>query len=102
MKISPTQRSLKKLRAEGYLCAIVEHFNQFAKIRQDLYGFLDILAIKENEICGIQTCCKGDLSKRETKIAQHKNFQAVKKSGIRIILHGWDEDDLEEREFIKT
>jgi hypothetical protein len=52
---SPTKRTLAKLRKEGYLCAIVEKFNRFAGIRQDLFGFIDILAIREGEIIGVQT-----------------------------------------------
>ena len=102
MKTSPTQRSLKKLRGEGYLVAITEHWNPFSHIRQDLYGFIDLLAIKKDEICGIQCGCKGDISKKIKKITEHKNFQAVKESPIRIIIHGWDDEgDLEEREIIK-
>jgi len=98
MKKSPTQRTLEKMKKEGYLCAIVEKFNSFIKVRQDLFGFIDILAIREKEICGIQATSKSNLSGRINKICTHKNFEAVRKSGIKIIIHGWDEDgDLEER-----
>lgn len=45
-KLSPTQRTLKLLRDRGYTCGIVEKWNQFAHIRQDLFGFIDIVAIK--------------------------------------------------------
>jgi hypothetical protein len=41
MATSPTQLSLKKLREEGYTVAVVEHWNSFARIRQDLFGFID-------------------------------------------------------------
>lgn len=44
--MTPTQRTLALLRAEGYTTAIVEHWNPYAHIRQDLFGFGDILAIK--------------------------------------------------------
>lgn len=101
--MSPTQRTLKKLRKDGYTCAIVEKWNQFAKIRQDLFGFIDILAIRENEVCGIQACHISDIYKRIKKIREHKNFQAVRDSGIRIIIHGWGADgDLEEREIMRV
>ena len=49
MATSPTQLSLKKLRAEGYLVSITEKFNHFCKIRQDMWGWCDLLAIKEDE-----------------------------------------------------
>ena len=32
MADSPTKRSLKKLREEGYLCQVVEHWNPFARV----------------------------------------------------------------------
>ena len=40
-----TQMTLKMLRKAGWTCAITEHWNPFAKIRQDLFGFIDILAM---------------------------------------------------------
>lgn len=45
---SPTQRTLAKLKKEGYTVRIVERWNPFAKRRVDLFGG-DILAIKEGE-----------------------------------------------------
>jgi hypothetical protein len=42
---SPTQRTLKLLRKCGYLCAVVEKWNAHAGIRQDLFGFADIIAV---------------------------------------------------------
>ena len=43
MKTSPMQRSLKHLRDAGWTCAIVEHWNLHAKIRQDLFGFGELV-----------------------------------------------------------
>jgi len=40
MPASPTQRTLKKLRDEVYLAQVVEKWNAFAKIRQDLFGII--------------------------------------------------------------
>jgi hypothetical protein len=45
---SPTARSLELLRELGYTAKVVEHWNQYAKIRQDLFG-VDILALKAGE-----------------------------------------------------
>lgn len=42
---SPTQRTLAALRKLGYLAAVVEKWNHGAHIRQDLFGFIDVLAI---------------------------------------------------------
>lgn len=87
--VSPTQRSLKKLRDEGYLCRIVEHWNPFARIRQDLFGFIDILCVKNNEVVGVQSCSGVDFNKRVTKIKEHKNYNAVSCSGIKIRVQAW-------------
>lgn len=42
-KKSPTARALEQLRKEGYVAAVTEKWNQFAKIRQDLFGFIDLI-----------------------------------------------------------
>ena len=85
---SPTQRSLEHWRAKGYVCAIVEHWNPWVRIRQDLYGFIDVLAIKDEDIVGIQACSGTDVSKRVTKIVEHANYPLVTKA-LRIVVQGW-------------
>lgn len=46
--MSPTQRSLAHLKELGYQAKVVERWNSFAKIRQDLFGG-DLLALKPGE-----------------------------------------------------
>lgn len=86
---SPTQRSLKLLRDRGYTCAVVEKWNPHARIRQDLYGFIDVLAIREGEVVGVQATSDSHVADRARKIADHENVGAVRKAGIRILVHGW-------------
>jgi len=93
-KLSPTQRSLALLRDEGYSPFIVEHWNPFAKIRQDLFGFVDILALRKGEVLGVQTTSRNNVAARIQKIANHKNVGIVRDSGVRIEVHGWDGDKL--------
>jgi Fe2+ or Zn2+ uptake regulation protein len=88
-KISPMQKTLQLMRKQGYLCGITEHYNFFCKIRQDLFGYLDLICLKENEIIGIQTTTSAHFQERIKKIKEHKNFDIVKNSGIKIIVHGW-------------
>ncbi len=85
---SPTQRSLKYMRDAGYLAEVTEHWNQWAGIRQDLFGFIDILCLGD-DIVGVQTTTKSNMSARVNKIMDHANIAAVRKSGIRIEVHGW-------------
>lgn len=89
MATSPTQLSLKKLKEEGYLVAITERWNPFAKIRQDMFGFIDLLAVRENEVLAVQTTSASNMSARAKKIADSENVGMVRKSGIKIHIHGW-------------
>ena len=93
MANSPTQLSLKKLRQEGYTVAIVEHWNAFARIRQDLFGFIDLLALKDKEVLAVQTTSASNMSARAKKIGEHENVGAVRKAGWTIHIHGWHQDD---------
>lgn len=90
--MTPTQRSLAHMRKLGYLCEVTERWNNFAKIRQDLYGFIDVLCVGE-DIVGVQTTTKGNMKARIDKISNHDNFAAVLGSGIRIVVHGWEKKD---------
>ena len=87
--MSPTQRTLAKLRAEGWLPAVVEKWNPHARIRQDLYGFIDLVALKDGETLAIQACAGSSLSARVKKITDHENLSAVRKAGWTIQVWAW-------------
>ena len=90
---SPTQLSLAKLREEGYTCWITEHWNNWSKTRQDLFGFIDILALKGNETLAVQTTTAANLNARVKKISNHENVGVVREAGWTIHVHGWHQDD---------
>jgi hypothetical protein len=96
MSKSPTQRTLALMRERGYTCQVVEYWHAFAKIRKDLFGFIDVLCLKEGEIVGVQSTSYSNVSARVNKIADHENVGAVRKSGIRILVQGWDGAKLRE------
>lgn len=87
---SPTSRSLEHMRGLGYLCDVVEHRIPKTFITRDLYGFIDILCVKGEDIIGVQTTGGdgGNVAARITKIVEHDNYPLVIKA-IRIIVHGW-------------
>lgn len=88
--MSPTQRSLAKLRKSDWLCASVERWNPHAKIRQDLFGFIDIVAVKDNIVIGIQACVGNDTTKRIRKIVQASAAKIWLNPPNRLIcVHGW-------------
>lgn len=72
---SPTHRTKETLLEQGCkLVAIVEHWNSFAKIRQDLFGFIDILAVRNGVLVGIQATSRSNLSARINKSLAHENL----------------------------
>ena len=85
---SPTQRSLEYLRDLGYHCEIVEKWNSFTKQRKDLWGWCDILAIRENEVLAVQVTASA-IADRIHKIQESTTVALVRKAGIRIEVHGW-------------
>lgn len=101
--MSPTQRSLKLLRGQGYLCEVVERFNHFSNTRRDLLGFIDVLALHEKRlrihsgaiiapgIVGVQVTGGGNLAARRTKILTERRDQALRwlYCGGGIEIHDW-------------
>jgi len=42
---SPTSRTLKVCRDRGWITGVVEKWNPHAKVRQDLWGWVDLVAL---------------------------------------------------------
>ena len=89
MATSPTENSLKYLRKQGYTVAVVEHWNPHARIRQDLFGFVDLLAIRGSETLAVQSTSWANTASRVGKIAEHENVGFVRDAGWAIHVHGW-------------
>lgn len=87
--VSPTQRTLAYYKDLGYTCAITEHWNQWARIRQDLFGFCDVVAIREGETVCVQACAGASVAARVSKIEKHPNYPIVKSAGWKITVIGW-------------
>jgi hypothetical protein len=87
--MTPTQRSLR-LRREGYTAAVVERWNAFARRRQDLFNFLDLVALHDDHgILGVQTTTAHNLQARANKIRAEPQALAWLKAGGKIEVHGW-------------
>lgn len=89
--MTPTQLSLKKLKEEGYYYKIVEHWNPFARIRQDLFGAIDILSVKitENGCLGVQATTTGNINSRVNKALSLPAIKAFVHAGNRFVVWGW-------------
>ena len=99
-KTSPTQRTLKYLRKNGcQLVAITEHWNAWAGIRQDLFGIIDVLGIRGEEVIAVQTTSTGVQARIDKMVeATYKNpetkethlvLPALFKAHIKVYVHGW-------------
>jgi len=65
--MTPTRRTLEALRARGLTCGIVEKWNPHARIRQDLFGWIDIVAMGPEGIIGVQSTGQ-DFAGHRTKL----------------------------------
>ena len=96
--MSPTQRTLKWLRDAGYLCEVVERWNPHAKIRQDLFGAIDIVASSpECPILGVQCTSDSNFAARLKKLRDSDKVQQLVKNGWDIFVVGWKKGSKEPR-----
>ncbi len=86
---SPTQRSLSELRAMGAVAQIVERWNQWAKVRQDLFGCIDIVAIVGANIVGIQATSRDNHAARRTKMLAEPRAKAWLDAGGVLEIWSW-------------
>ena len=87
---SPTQRTLKHLRDNGCeLVQVVERWNPFARVRQDLFGIIDIVAIRDGQTIGVQATSLSNVNARIQKIAESDAAAALRKAGWTLLVHGW-------------
>lgn len=93
MGISPTQRTLKYFRDEGYHCDIVERFirnpvHPAGGFRRDYMHFGDILAFNNNETIMIQSCGQS-YSKHLKDLLANPNIPLWLAGPRKLILIGW-------------
>ena len=86
---SPTQRTLKHLRDQGYRAEVVERWNPHARIRQDLFTIIDVLALSETEVVAVQTTSASNMKARINKISEADILPLLLKLEWRVIVHGW-------------
>lgn len=74
--MTPTQRTLRELRNQGRVCAIVEKFNPHVGphgIRQDLFGIIDVLALDpQRGVVGVQACAGSGFQAHVRKLTQER------------------------------
>lgn len=58
-------------------------------VRRDLFGFGDVLCVGDREVVMVQATSGSNVASRVAKITDHENLSAVRRGGIRILVHGW-------------
>lgn len=89
MKASPTQLTLRELRKDCNLVAVVERWNPHARIRQDLFGVIDVLALRGDQTIAVQSTSWANVSSRIRKIAESDSIAAIREAGWTVLVHGW-------------
>lgn len=89
MAASPTARTLKWLKREGYLACVVERYNHYTRRRNDLFGIIDVLAIREGETLGVQATSVANQAARINKLRSAAETTIWLAAGNRLQVHGW-------------
>lgn len=89
-KPSPTSRTLAKLRELGFTAQVVERWNPHARIRQDLFGCIDVIAIRPGVgIVGIQACAGASHAARVAKMKAEPRLAEWVESGGKAECWSW-------------
>lgn len=86
---SPTARSLAKLRKEGWVAGVVERYCSFTRRRHDLFGFIDIIAVRGDEIMAVQATSDSNIAARMKKAVEQPAFPIWMRNGRRFEVWGW-------------
>lgn len=67
--MSPTQRARAFCKEQGWVSQIVERWNSYAKVRQDLFGVIDLVVLdgQGGGPLGVQVCAGSSHAARRTK-----------------------------------
>lgn len=89
--MTPTARTLMALRAMGYTVAVVERWNPHARIRQDLFGFGDIIGIGDGYAgCFmVQACAGASHAARKAKMIAEPLLREWLRFGNRACVMSW-------------
>lgn len=87
--VTPTQRTLAELRRQGFLAGVVERWNPHARVRQDLFGIVDVLAVSAAGTLAIQATSGAHVAARLAKLREAPALPQVLAAGWRLEVWGW-------------
>jgi hypothetical protein len=93
--MTPTARSIRLLRSEGWLADVVERWIPKANIRRDLFGFGDLLAVHslDKAFLIVQATSRANVSARLTKARGLAELSQWLQAGGRFEVWGWSRND---------
>ncbi len=97
---SPTQRTLEECRKRKLPAQVVERWNPHARVRQDLFGVIDVVVLvppvhfdngttMRGEIVGLQACAGASHAARRDKILAEPRARLWVEAGGRLELWSW-------------
>ena len=88
---TPTARTMAELRKHGWTCQIVERWNSFTHHRVDLFGVIDVVAVKPDArgVFGVQATATSCISSRMKKCADSAELRVWLAAGNRFAVVGW-------------
>lgn len=86
--MSPTERSIAPLRKQGWLVEVVERWMPGGH-RKDLYGCIDLLALREGETMAVQVTSVTNTASRVKKIRSSPALGWMQRAHWTIHVHGW-------------
>ena len=92
MAISPTQRTLKRMRDSGdyVLVEVVEHWNPWGRVRKDLFGIIDILGISiTGETHALHATSYSNGNARIKKKEEHDSTPHLRDADWVLLVEGW-------------
>ena len=97
MRSKNVSRSINLFKKDGIKAVSVEKFNSHVGefgIRQDLLGFIDVLALDHKKgVIGIQVCAHGEINKHIEKLYSeeviYNMIDWLETPGTFLEIHGW-------------
>lgn len=86
---SPTELTMRHCRGLGWVVQKVEHWNSFAKVRQDLFGCIDVVALGDGQILGIQCTTRHHMAERMAKARAEARITRWLQCGGLFEVWGW-------------
>lgn len=93
-KIKASQLSIQMLKTRGYDVDIAERYNSITRQKNDLFGFVDLVAIgntlaTQGDILFVQTTSYAHAATRQKKMLEIPLLTWIHLAGIKVLVHGW-------------